>query len=313
MTGAWAIDGREPEAHIVGESLQHSAARVEQVAHDRWQLCLGTDVDLQATARLDEGWLLFDAPLPGSPLHTQRIWDLLRWNTTLLGGAKFAVSARSDHIGPPDGPPSEAALLRVRAELPLGRDIDLRTRIGETCSGLESAGARLLRGPTAIAVPWRDKQGNGAGGTDLRRLCSEAGWPFTERSDGRLAVDLDIPGGFHQAIVEETMSGAHLLRVSVGLGAGNTSPALLSQLALGVFLLRANAVVRMARAVAEAVDGRMTTRFEVEFAHAPGAEELGHALAALSVACRLCGREANVLAQDEAVAGAYLSSMGQSD
>jgi hypothetical protein len=47
-------------------------------------------------------------------------------------------------------------------------------------------------------------------------------------------------------------------------------------------------------------------RFEVALAAPVTVTTLAHALAALSVAYRLAGREAAVLARDEAIAAAYL-------
>jgi hypothetical protein len=59
----------------------------------------------------------------------------------------------------------------------------------------------------------------------------------------------------------------------------------------------------MARA---AVDGG-EVRFEVVFGSPPAAAELGHAFAALSVACRIAAREAAVLWSDARIARAYLA------
>ena len=64
-------------------------------------------------------------------------------------------------------------------------------------------------------------------------------------------------------------------------------------------LLRAAAVVRLVRPVLVA-DG--APRFEVVFDTAPSAAELAHALSALAVACRLFGREAEVVQRSPAVA-----------
>jgi hypothetical protein len=66
-------------------------------------------------------------------------------------------------------------------------------------------------------------------------------------------------------------------------------------------------MVRLARATAEERAGRTAVRFEVVFVSPPCAAEMAHALSALSVACRLCGREAKVLQQDEGAAEEYLA------
>ena len=58
--------------------------------------------------------------------------------------------------------------------------------------------------------------------------------------------------------------------------------------------------------VVQSADGPVV-RFEVKFASPPTATELTHALSALSVAVRLCGREIQVLRQDEMIAKEYLA------
>ena len=82
-----------------------------------------------------------------------------------------------------------------------------------------------------------------------------------------------------------------------------------SRQALGVLLLTACGLVRFARAAVEEKGGQALARFEVRFSTAPSALELTHALAALSVACRLCAQEAKAL-QDEEIAGKYLAIRG---
>src|SRR5262249_26307377 len=75
--------------------------------------------------------------------------------------------------------------------------------------------------------------------------------------------------------------------------------------ALGTFLLRVNAVLRGARAVARPLDG---PRFEAVLGSNPGVADLHHGCAALSVACRLASREAAVVAREEGVGGTYLEN-----
>jgi hypothetical protein len=74
--------------------------------------------------------------------------------------------------------------------------------------------------------------------------------------------------------------------------------------AVGLLGIRTGGATRMARAVAEGADG---LRYEVVLGERPSPAELGHAFAALSVACRIAAREAAVLRRDEAVARAYVA------
>jgi hypothetical protein len=144
--------------------------------------------------------------------------------------------------------------------------------------------------------------------SDLRGLCEETGWKFTQRAAGKLAVDLETRSGFYQALVEERGNGA--VSAIVDFAAG-TSFGEESKRAIGALLLRASGVVRMARAVVkEEGEGESAAAgFEALFQTRPSAAELCHALSALAVACGLCG-QATLAMQDEFVAENYLAAQG---
>jgi hypothetical protein len=261
-------------------------------------------VGFSASARIDEGWLLFDAcpssegSVPGSGVAAQvggpapavtDAWKLLALNATLPGRVKFVA-------------PGGGQTVRVRAELPLDGDTHVCERVRETCGGLAVAMRRLQAGELGtdeiLPGPPLSKAAN------LGELCEAARWPFIERPDGRLVVDLGVPSTFQQASVEQRATGE--VHVWADLAAGDPIPAPMCQQALGILLLRASAAIRMARAAAELSPGARGVRFEVAFASEPSAAELAHTLSALSVACRLYAREAAFLQRDETVAGAYL-------
>jgi hypothetical protein len=79
--------------------------------------------------------------------------------------------------------------------------------------------------------------------------------------------------------------------------------------ALCLYLLEANAALRFVRGFFERNGGTATAGFEVHLEGAPTPAETGHALSALSVACRHCAREMEVL-KDVALAGLYGSARG---
>jgi hypothetical protein len=120
-----------------------------------------------------------------------------------------------------------------------------------------------------------------------------------------LLIDLDVPGRWHRVRVDTRGDRDVRLAVEIG-GGGAVSP--LTQQALGVLLLSANGAVRLARAAVKA-DSKQAATFEVAFGALPSASELDLALSALSVACRLFGREAKAL-EDENVARRYLELQG---
>jgi hypothetical protein len=136
---------------------------------------------------------------------------------------------------------------------------------------------------------------------------SEAGWPVSGSDREGLRVDLDVPGAFHQARVEDHHGGVRFAADIVRIEPLRTT----TRPALALLLLSASALVRMARAAVERTSGEEAVRFEVVFDAAPSAAEIAHALSALSVACRGFAREAKALA-DEAVAMRYLELRGWS-
>jgi hypothetical protein len=81
------------------------------------------------------------------------------------------------------------------------------------------------------------------------------------------------------------------------------------QQALCLFLFRANAALRIVRGFFERNGGAVAAGFEVCLEGGSEPAEAGHALAALSVACRHCAKEMEVL-KDAALAGLYRSARG---
>ena len=315
----------------ISSALERCASRIEQHSRDCWSLVLSDGADLQATALIDESWLLLDAPLPASRAtnHKSRLWQLLQWNGTLPGGAKFTVR--------PDG-----TTIHTRAELPLNDDANLPRRVVQACAGLKAASAKYqcseFRSPCPLGEPvpstrsgralslveggpgegmqWMAAKDDGAPNgefvecnpaADLAAQCRESGWAFAERS-GKLVVDLEVPDAFQQAVVE---AKPHAVAVSVDVATSSEPLAMPCQEALALLLLRTCGIVRMVRAAAGDVGSGTTGRFQVLFGDTPSGAELGHAFSALSVACRMASREATVLQYDETIARAYLKSVSR--
>jgi len=282
-------------APTIVAALAKQAAAIDAVGPGRWAFTLSNGSPLAARARVDDGWLLIDAALgagapPAAP--ASRVWEMLQWNATLAGGARFVLGPQR----------SGARGARVCAELPLDDEVDLGRRIGEACAGLKAAKRRMTGG-----APDGGTCGDAAG-EDLSALCHQTGWDFLDREPGRLAVDLEVPGAFQQAVVEtrEDLRVAVSVPVLDAAVAGTAPPAAVCRQALGLLLVRVGGIVRMARAAAEPREGAPGARFEVVFGTRPCAAELGHAFAALSIACRVATREAAVLWGDADVARTYV-------
>jgi hypothetical protein len=269
------------ESAIAGDLLRH-APEAHQTGRGSWSVALSNGRPHLVTARLDGDWLVLDTELAPGPVA---LLDCLEWNAALGGAAKFAVVGSS---------------LRLRAEIPLDDDAVLGGWLGDTLAGFNSALARM-HGEPACDGPAEPEN---AAGMDLAALCGEAGWRFSERSGGALAVDLG-EAGEHALAVPQPGGG---LAVQTELLCREAAEPAASQ-ALALFLLSACGLVRMARAAARREQQICAFLFEVRFSRPPSAAGFAHALSALSVARRLCAREACALEREE-IARDYLAIRG---
>jgi hypothetical protein len=253
---------------------------------------------LPVAARISDDWVLFDAPL-SDRVKREDLWRLLCLNATLSGFSKFVMTPRH--------------AIHLRADVPLNEDdesidspdaldANLTKALAETCSSLKEA-YRIFRGEQLIAlVPTDSDDRSESRAEELRRVCGETGWPFLERAGGRLMIELEVRGGFHQAVVEQHCAG---ICVSVEISRFDALEAIGRQ-AVSALLLTTGAQVRLAR---PSVIEETTGRFEVMFATLPTVNEFKHALSALSVACATCGQEALAL-RDHNIARQYLAYTG---
>lgn len=245
--------------------------------------------------RFVDDWLQIKTDL-GIADGNAQIWSALTWNGLLDGAAKFSLNPQD-------------RTLRLRAEIPLEGETDIATDLFLTLTGIERA-VSLLHGkdsqdahlrPIAVSTTkLHDAE------MTLQELLAETGWTFVERSEGNFVIDLEHKGNFYQALIEHTPEGFR--RVSVVLTDWDTyTPE--SRAALAVMLLSASDVIRMVRPVAEQRNDRIVARFEVHIASRANSALLGRGLSALSVACRYCAREANIL-NIERIAERYLAIRG---
>lgn len=298
-------DSLQPYDAAIDAALREHARCVEPRGAGRWEFQLGGEVPLPASAWLEGGWLRLVA-VPGrqepGPLDAPRLRQMLQDNAALQGGAKFGLNG-------------EVAEVLPGAEIPLADDLaDLEGRIRRACAGL-GQGADAFCGRNLDAAAETLPGPELPGGYDLASLCREAGWRIVERADGQVAVPLEVPEMYLQASIRPR--GQDGLRLEVPLE-GAPGAAAVCHSAVHVLLLSACRAVRMARATArvrpaEAAEGAEEVQYgwEVVLAGPVAAWELDHALAALSVACRLCAREVKTL-HDETIARQYLAVRGWS-
>jgi hypothetical protein len=277
------IDARDKA--ICG-ALATVASQPTRIGDSAWRFTLVNVVPHVITAKADDDWLLFEADCCSEAQQPELFWDALERSASLAGLAKLALAQ--------DG------VLQVRAEVPVLEGVELATRIRQICNGFKSY--------------WSDTVDPGSAGSlldvdatpiDLKRLCGEAGWPFGERGGGKLAVELEVLGSFHQALLFQKDQG---VRISCELATCDTIPEKCRP-AVGGLLLSVSGLVRMGRACVNASRETPAAQLEVSIETAPSPIEISSALESLSVGCSLCGEEIKAL-QVPAIAERYLTLRG---
>ncbi len=255
----------------------------------------------------EDRWLQFTAPVAGGHMHgpavPQCAWDLLQVNGSLAGAAKLAVPPGRDVVMATCEVWLGDALADNEADDACGAAVAalVREAVDDVHEAIDRVRSNGRSGTKASG------SGHDAQAVDLTELCQLAGWPCNHRAEGRLAVQLEVPGSYAQAIL---CPGSRIhASVELPLGQENLSPA--SRQAIGTVLLLLAGQVRWIRAAADADPRRELVFLEAQMGTGASATALGHLLAALSTAARLIVRELPVLARQE-IAEKYLSIRGWS-
>ena len=279
---------------LLDKHLSRFAQQCDRVDAGHWRLALTNGRSLSISVRLDDGFLLFDADAGIRPA-AEDLAPLAERSSELPAMVKLALRRGSPGV-------------RLRAELPLPEEDDVPAdRIRSRVEGMRSALHRLHDGFSREAageeMACPQPQGNEqaiAGG--LAEILKESGWPYRERPGGEFLADLETGDQLLQAEIRSCGAGA---RFRMALYRSEAAGELARQ-AVCLYLLEANAALRYARAFFRRDSAEITAGFEVCLEGEPTAAEVGHALGALSVAARQCGRELKVL--DGALAGMYWSA-----
>ena len=266
------------------------ASQLKPLGDSSWRFTLLNGAPHVVTARINDDWLMLEAECEGEAQPRGLFWDALVRNSSLECLAKVVLA---QDVG-----------LRLRAELPILEDVDLGTRVGEACRGFEAEWTHTGN-HSYQKVSSNDEESR----IDLKGLCTEAGWPFAERSGGKLAVELEVPDGFCHALLIPAKQGVHIHCEIATLEDATAE----CRQAVAAFLLAASGLIRMGRASIKKSDGAApVAQFEVVFGTAPSPLEISSALECLSVACSICGEEIKTL-QVPAIAERYLALRGRGD
>jgi len=288
---------------IVLAAIERNGNRTESIHDFSWRIWPGDEASDPVTATLEDDWLLLATPTVPNSLAGVGAWELLERNSALPGLVKFALTPHRQ--------------LQIRAELRVAEDVDLSTPIAEAWKGFacarsdensttrtEGAGLPSIGSATeGVRGNSLDPQTASAPQLDLKRLCTDIGWPFIERGPDKLLVELETPNQFWQATVTHA---AGAVRIACSLLARDSIPDA-SLEPIGTFLLSASGALRPARAAATTEE----VRLEVLYTTAPSPSDISSALESLSVGCSLAAEETKML-QTVAIAQRYLQLHGAS-
>lgn len=281
------LAGNESE---VEAKLMSAVPAVKRLGPGRWEFLLNSEHDLPGSMSLDDDWIAFEILTPPQKAAlTSDPWQIALANANLVGVSRLSFSA-------------EDQSLILRADIPMTRKLapdslvkafDDLTLALDRLSGSKSPGTKIIERPNYLPP-------------DVRQTCEEHGWNITERQDRTLLIDLASGDAFHQARVGFSDSGGITLAADV---IRMDEPSKVSKAAIGSLLGRVSAVIRMVRPCVARSDERYVVRLEAALPRMPAEHDIHEGLSALSVACRMCGRELEIL-RDEHFAGEYLAMTG---
>jgi hypothetical protein len=279
----------------VEKQLANAAEFFRQIHADRWALGLTNGHSLAVTAQRADGFLLLSAETGCVP-SDEILDELSAASAAMPTGVKFAWRR-------------SWPALRLRAEFPLPAEEVDDGRVRRHLDGMRRTYGQLRDG-LFCEEPGVAEASPGAGAGldapgDLPDWLREAGWACHQRPGASLLADLETNGYFQQAEIA-AVGGCTRFRATLYRADNPPEPCVR---ALAWYLLEANADLRLARGFLERDAGGLAAGFDVGIAGELTPADAEHALAALSVACRSCARQMDVL-QDDALAGLYRSARG---
>jgi hypothetical protein len=212
--------------------------KVRSIAAGRWSLeaeCMkGRRVDV---ALCEDNWLVFTEEIARGSIHgvaVQRCaWEVLRVNGELAGAAKIVLSPGRDRLSVVRELWVEPAELGDEAGGAAMAD-RVREAVDDLCEVHERARNGARAGKT-----W---QRNESAEVDLVELSQMAGWPCNRRGDGRVTVQLDVPGAYALAMLRPGARASAIVEIPLPPGLSEAS-----RQAVGMVLLHVGGLVRCVR------------------------------------------------------------------
>ena len=251
----------------------------------RWSCSVQNGTRLSIAASQEEGFLNLTCRPEGIRRSACTLEQALFGNRMLSGGVKVALG-KANHD------------LHLATDIVILEEKQLLDRFHGALEGFHE-GYRLFRAPDSLINSTAAKTDSGAA---LGELLGEASWPSTERGPNEFTAELDATSA-SPARIRNTENGVELNSELVRSNAA----AEISRRALTLFLLTATSTLRFVRAYSEETDDGFAFGIQVNLPCDPAIDEINHALAALSIAHRMCARETTVLL-NEATARCYLAA-----
>ena len=255
----------------------------------RWQCVMQNGTRMNIAAAMEDGFLqLISRP---EEIHKTAlaIEDAMLCNKTLAGGVKLAMN-------------SSTSGFHLRTDIVIVDERQLLDRLEWALEGFHEGNRLLL----STDIPNESAKPQTAPDTDLDELLRESPWSCTKRGPNNYSVELNAQAAPPAGIL---ISGSNLELSVELLRCG--APADASRRALALFLLTATSALRMVRAYAARAENQESYGLQVSLPSSAASAEIDHALAALSIAYRMCAREAAVLLQ-AAAAHHYLAARDRS-
>jgi hypothetical protein len=222
------------------------------------------------------------------PAHDAEV--LARATLALPGSVKWAL----DHALNPT----------LQAEVPLRSFAETEEAQEAAARALEAAVLSVISHAAPVGAPDSGPAAEPClSAAGLVSLCQEANWQAVPRDNGSVRVTLDVPAALASADISATPS-------AIRLWTEICDPHQFSDVqrrALAVMLLRANAFLRWVRGGFFPGTGLGVAGFEISIPAPATAATVAEALGALSVASRVCAREAATLA-DRQIAELFLAA-----
>jgi hypothetical protein len=265
--------------------LNKCAQEMEPAGPWRWRCVMQNGTRLNIDAAMEDGFLQLVYRPDAIRKAALALEDAMLCNKTLAGGVKLAMN-------------SSTSGFHLRTDIVIVEEQQLHDRLEWALEGFHE-GNRLLLSSEVLDEPTSLQTAPDA---DLDERLRESSWSCTKRGPNNYSVELDAQAAPPAGI---RINGSNLELSVELLRCG--APANASRQALALFLLTATSVLRLVRAYAAQTEDQESYGLQVSLPTSAGSAEIDHALAALSIAYRMCAREAAVLLQ-AAAAHHYLAA-----